>query len=81
MGTTYRVSWMARQGEQIQLQVDVVDDVTSEVIVRDWVFIPVSATQEEAQAAVSVTAARAYQLDQERRRAESLFMGLSGSIV
>ncbi|GAO01968.1 hypothetical protein [Anaeromyxobacter sp. PSR-1] len=80
MGTIYRVSWMARQEDQVQLQVDVVDDTTSEVIVRDWIFVPVTATQADAAAAVSAAAQRAYQLDQERRSAEALFMGLSGSI-
>ncbi|ACL64660.1 hypothetical protein A2cp1_1316 [Anaeromyxobacter dehalogenans 2CP-1] len=81
MGTIYRVSWMARQEDQIQLQVDVVDDVTSEVIVRDWIYVPLTATQEEAAVAVSSAAQRAFQLDQERRNAEALFMGLSGSIA
>lgn len=62
-----------------RLQVDVMPDEKEEILTRTYVFVAPGMAQVDVVTACAQAAAEAYRQDAERRQAESVYLGLSGS--
>jgi flagellar basal body rod protein FlgF len=78
----WKTSEIVRQDDgAFRLQVDVLRDGTEEIQARTYVFVAPGMSQADVIEACGQAAAEAYRLDSERRDAEAMFLGMTGSIV